>query len=53
MVKQIIFHRLPSKASMEFELWPSFKMGLKFKESSLRGSLGVLNTDRVRRGLFG
>jgi len=53
MVKQIIFHRLPSKASIEFELWSSFKMGLKFKESSLRGSLGVLNTDRVRRGLFG
>jgi len=52
-VKQIkLLHPLLSKASTESELRPLFKMGLKFNESSLRGSLGVLNTRRVCRGLF-
>jgi hypothetical protein len=36
----------------EFELRPSFRMGLKLDESSLRGSLGMLNTGRVCHVLF-
>ncbi len=37
---------------MELELRPSLRMGLKFDESSLRGSLGVLITGRVCHGLL-